>query len=123
MALLIPVDERLPVREVQPYNGSDFKLAQLYALLECETIEVVPLPDPAFIMVIDGESKLVEKPRNNRATRLVDFPSPHEFVATLLRLQEMGVNVIRAGEPITDLSTEVDYIAGSALVCQDDELR
>lgn len=123
MALLIPADESQPVREVTPDNGSDFHLAQLYKLLDCSLIEVVPLPDRAFILVVDEESKLVEKPRNERATRLVNFPDVREFTATLLHLREAGVNVIFAGEPITDFSAEIDYIAGDALVCKESELR
>ncbi len=123
MALLIPWDDRLPIREVQPENGTDFRLRQLYQLLDCSMIEVIPLPDRAFIMVIDDEGKLIDKPRNERATRLAAFPSVRECVDFLLRMQAAGVHVIRAAEPLTDTMTETDYIAGDVLVCRDDELK
>jgi hypothetical protein len=123
MAQFLPADDHLPIRMIEPDNGIDFQLAQLYALLACETIDVVPVPpDGSQIMIVDGEGKLTGKPRNERATRLVAFPSVGEAVATILTLEQMGIRVIHLGEPLTDLSVETDWIAGDALVCRDDEL-
>lgn len=123
MALLIPANDNEPVREVQPKNGEDFTLKELYALLDCQYIEVINLPD-GRIMVVDEEGKLVDEPmRNERATKLAGFVSLPEFVAEMLRLRAGGVNVIMAGPPIDDNTTEVDYIAGDALICEDSEVH
>lgn len=41
----------------------------------------------------------------------------------MLRIQEAGVQVIWAGEPLTDQTLEVDYVAGDVVICQDDEVQ
>lgn len=122
MAIFIPADPTQPLREVAPKNGKNFHLAQLYTLLSCTTIDILHLAD-GRIMVLDDEGKLTGKPRNERATRLVGFASPGQVVAELLRLREEGIEVFWAGEPITDMTVEVDFIAGDVLVCENDEVR
>jgi hypothetical protein len=120
MALFIPANSDEPTREVQPKNGENFKLAELYELLDCQTIELVHLSS-GKLMVIDEEGKFIyDHVRNVRATWLADFVSPREFVVRMLRLQEQGVNVILTGE-IND--NEVDYIAGNALICENIEIK
>jgi len=42
---------------VQPANGRCFELAELYAMLDCKTVEVVRL-SPELILIADEESKL-----------------------------------------------------------------
>jgi hypothetical protein len=121
MALLIPADINQPMSMVDPTNGTDFKLAQLYSLLDCDNIEILYLSD-GRIMVLDGEGKGA-KPRNQRATELVVFPSAKEMTMDLLALREAGIDVIYAGGPLNDLTGEVDYIAGSVLVCQNSEVQ
>ena len=122
MAIFIPANSDQPVYEVAPENGTDFKLAQLYKLLSCDMIEILPITD-GLIMVIDEEGKWTSKPRNERATRLANFVTPRQLVAGLLRTREAGIAVIWAGEPITDLMTEADYIVGDVLICEDGEVR
>jgi hypothetical protein len=121
MGIFISADSNQPLYEVKP-DGTDFKLAQLYTLLSCSMIEILPLAD-GLIMVLDEEGKLVEKPRNERATRIANFVTPKQLMTELLHTRETGIEVIRVGEPITDLSTETDYIAGDVLICADDEVR
>lgn len=120
MAFIIPADSTKPTVDVEPHNGTDFKLKQLYSLLDCTCIELVRLPS-GRLMICDGEGKLVANPvRNVRATRLAHFVSPRAFIAQMARLREAGVEVI-LGAPITD--NEIDYIAGDVLICEDGELR
>ena len=122
MATFIPADSTQPLRDVTPDNGCDFQGAQLHALLSCDTIEVLPLPQ-GLIMILDEEGKLTGKLRNERATQLAGFVSPKQLIARMLRERDTGIDVIWVGEKITDDMTEVDYIVGDVLVCADEELR
>lgn len=122
MALFIPANIHQPLKEVAPKNGTDFKLAQLYKLLSCGMIEILPIAD-RLIMVLDEEGKYTDKPRNKRATRIAGFVTPKQLITELLRSREAGMKVIWAGEPITDLMTEVDCIVGDVLICASHEVR
>jgi hypothetical protein len=123
MALFIPAETSLPVREVMPENEQCFALQELYQLLSCNLIERIHLEN-GCIMVCDEESKLTQKPRNERATQLAGFVSPKELIAKMLRLHEAGVQVFWMGEePLSDEMTEVDSIAGDVLLCAHDEIR
>jgi hypothetical protein len=122
MATLILADENQPEREVMPQNGTDFEGPQLHTLLSCDMIEVRRLPD-GRIMIFDEEGKLKDKPRNPRATALAHFATPQQLIATLLKMRKAGIDVTWMGDPITDLTTETDYIAGDALICNPGELQ
>ena len=52
--------------EVNPKNGKSFKLAELYTLLDCDTIEVIPL-DGTLILIVDEEGKFKKAPVLNMA--------------------------------------------------------
>jgi hypothetical protein len=119
MAFLVPADIHEPLREVVPENGTDFKLAELYRLLSCDTIEILPIAG-GLIMVLDEEGKLTAKPRNKRITRVANFVTSGQLIAELLRARDAGIAVVRIGDPITDLTTEADSIAGDALICTGD---
>ena len=63
-------------RIIQPKNKHDFKLEELYTLLNCETIEVVyscalaePQSNHDHILIIDEEGKLKHRPKNELATK------------------------------------------------------
>ncbi len=122
MAIVIPADVTQPLQHVEPKNGTDFQLAELYKLLNCQMIEIRQVT-PELIMVLDEEGKLRDMPRNERATILADFVTPMQLVALLLQAREAGITVMRLGEPITDMTTEVDYIAGDVLICNANEVR
>jgi len=122
MAIIIPADVKLPLRDVAPKNGRDFQLTQLYELLSCDMIEIRRLAD-GRIMVLDEEGKLTDKPRNERATLLADFATPKQLIAEMSRMREAGVSVAWVGEPITSMATEVDYIVGDVLICNSGEVR
>ncbi len=58
-------------QDVAPANGSDFKLKELYDLLNCDLIEVIRTPDNK-LMIIDEEGKLTNKKPNRKATELME---------------------------------------------------
>ncbi len=121
MAILIPADGNLPLRDVTPKNGRNFHLAELYELLACDYVEVLQLADGRK-MVLDEDGKLANKPRNERATRLANFVSPKQLISDMLRIRESGIDVIWMGEPITDNTTEVDSIVGDVLIAIENEV-
>ena len=84
-------------RPVSPQNGRSFKLAELYALLECQTVEVVRLT-PELILIIDDEGKF----RN---------PAYLNLLATYLWYQHQPE------------ARGQDSIVGRALLCHDKQFR
>lgn len=78
---------------VSPKNGTDYKLEELYAMLNVQMIEVVTLSEH-MIMIIDEEGKLNGSAQNFEATGIF----------------QMACN------------TE-DVIMGNALVCNTEELQ
>jgi hypothetical protein len=103
MALLIKVEDigqgiiSMSREEVQPQNPAEgFRLAELYALLDCQLVEVVHCHSreaSGKILIIDEEGKLKGDPiMNPEATRLSGL-WPH------------------------------DAIFGSALLCEDGEFK
>lgn len=79
---------------IEPENGTDFHLPELYRMLECELIQVLPMPTEGLIMIIDDEGKLTDKPMNKLATDLI------------------AANLFPG-----------DYIVGHAIICTDEELK
>jgi len=67
-AQVIAPDGTLTV--VVPINGTDFKLAELYAHTQCQIVQMIPMPD-GRTMWFDEEGKLNGKPTNPAATALV----------------------------------------------------
>src|SRR3989442_13800978 len=110
MATILYPDGRQ--EDCQPANGHDFQLEELHRIVGGH-IELVQCRD-GRLMVCNEESKLEGMPRNEQATALVDFPSPREMMEML----RMNPDIIFVGD-ITDM--EVDYIAGTVLVCQNEE--
>ncbi len=82
------------VKGIQPRNGTNYHLRQLYSLLHCQNIEVVHLK-PGTIMVIDEEGKGTKE---------------YNSGATIVALQHRAIYL-------------GDYIAGDALIIADRELR
>ena len=78
--------------EIQPKNGTNFKLEELYKHLECEIIEVLHFGDNT-LLIIDEEGKLNDKTLNSAAT--------HFF------RKEMKTN---------------DFIVGNAIICEKNQL-
>ncbi len=114
MATIIYPDGR--TEEVSPRNGRDFSLDELSKIVQGH-IEVVYTKDTR-IMVINEEGKLLDLPRNEKATALANLPTPEERAALKNDLASSGVDVIDLIPP-----DEQDYIAGTVLVCEDHEVR
>ena len=68
MAILLREDGTS--QNIVPKNGNDFKLKELYEMLNCELIEVVQTNSAGIIMIIDEEGKLKNLPINIEASRL-----------------------------------------------------
>ena len=60
------------VMEIEPENGSNFKLRELYKILNCELIELVATKDGRLI-ILDEEGKLQNKSINTKATKLYKY--------------------------------------------------
>ena len=56
------------VMEIEPKNGTDFKLDELYKHLQCSLVEVINL-NQNDIMVVDDEGKWASKVINVNATK------------------------------------------------------
>lgn len=78
------------VMEIEPKNGTDFKLDELYKHLQCSLVEVINL-NQDDIMVVDEEGKL-------KSNNVVNVN------ATILFLENQ------------EITTFWDYIAGDAIV-------
>lgn len=94
--MIIPQSRAMLYREdgdsqlIDPINLTDFKLDQLYEVLECDTVEMVYL-DGKEVMLIDEEGKF-SKDYNDKATEIFRKHHPDSR----------------------------DYIVGNAIVCPDD---
>lgn len=82
---------------VTPANGRSFRLAELYQLLDCQTVEVVRLSDE-LILIIDEEGKF----RN---------PAYLNLLATYLWYQHQPA------------ARGQDSIVGRALLCHDKQFK
>jgi Domain of unknown function (DUF3846) len=101
-------------REVSPANGTDFQLDELRKVVGGH-IEIIPCKKEDLIMVLNEEGKLEGLPRNDQAGALVELATPESLAAMK---EEWGDALIIVG----DLDEE-DYIAGTVLVCRDDEVK
>lgn len=93
MATLLKHDGEISL--VKPENGTDFKLQELYALLDVDLIQVIHLEE-GIIMVCDDEGKLKGE------------ASPLNMTATWEYQKCYG---------------PLDEIHGNALVCRDEEVQ
>jgi hypothetical protein len=102
---------------IEPANGTNFSLSELQKIVD-GMIEIVPCREAGKIMVANEESKLLDLPRNDKATSLADLPNPEERNAAIANMRRQGITVINTMGP-----DEEDYIAGTVLVCMDSEVR
>jgi hypothetical protein len=66
-ARLVDVDGKDTI--IEPKNGTDFSLSELYKLIECELVEVVTLQSGKY-MIMDEEGKLKGKAINKLASSM-----------------------------------------------------
>ena len=82
---------------INPRNGTHFRLPELYAALDCQTVDVVRLT-PDLILIIDDESKFRE-------------PCYLNLLATYLWYQHVPE------------ARGLDAIVGRVILCHDNQFR
>lgn len=81
MAKLIDIDGT--ITEVEPKNGTDFQLDELYGLLDCTMIETSPAID-GKLLVFDEEGAYKDGARCNEIATRNMHPSMQPFVFNLI---------------------------------------
>ena len=71
------------VMEIEPENGLNFKLQELYKILNCKLIELVVTKDGKLI-VLDEEGKLQSKSVNTKATELYKYGEQDVIVGDVI---------------------------------------
>ena len=66
MAFLIDINR--DVTEVEPKNGENFTLEELYALIGCDMIQICDAHERGKILIFDEEGMLKDLPVNTEAT-------------------------------------------------------
>ena len=64
--------------KIEPENGLNFKLQELYKILDCKLIELASTKDGRLI-VLDEEGKLEDKSINTEATKLYRY-NEHDVI-------------------------------------------
>jgi len=96
--LLVPGNDAANPQSINPINGKSFKLAELYKLLDCNTIEVVHLGESGLILIIDEDGKFTK-------------PAEHNASATA------------AWWKFVPWARNQNYIVGKAILCHTSKLR
>jgi len=115
------IEELGDIHEITPIDpAKGFQLKELYAMLQCDMVEVVELHD-GRLMIIDEESKLKDNPTiNQKATELFQKGrmSASEYKAKMKALYGDAFISIDSGDEELDNS-----ICGHALVCPPEMFR
>ena len=69
--------------EIEPENGLNFKLQELYKILNCKLIELAATKDGRLI-VLDEEGKLENKSINAEATKLYKYGEQDVIVGDVI---------------------------------------
>jgi hypothetical protein len=112
--------------EISPKNGTDFSLEEFREIIGGGYVEVVPLPSPDTILIVDEEGALQTGNRNPEATKLyrdawqLDYPHyQNDLHVAQLRDDNPGTTVI-------DLTRATSYepytICGDVLLCKSTEV-
>lgn len=111
---------------IQPANGTDFKIEEIYAVLNCDMVEPINTGDPAMIMIGDEEARLKNNFLINReATRIFresnGIPNTPEGAQAHFSavMAGYGDNVIFCG----DMDEEPYTIVGDVIYCPSVMLR
>lgn len=105
---------------IQPANGTDFKLEELYGLIGCDMVEVVGTGDPAMIFISDEEARCKDDfIINQEATRILRESAgiPNTPEGARQRFNEvmagMGANEMFCG----DRDDEPYTVVGNVIYC------
>jgi len=115
------IEENGDIHEVTPKDSKNgFQLKELYSMLECEIVEVIPLAN-GNIMICNEESKLVDEPViNQKASELYreGRPTAKEY------RQQMKA---KYGDAFIDLTMGDDKlddsVCGHVVVCPPDMFK
>src|SRR6266567_3306119 len=107
------------IHSVTPENGTNFQLSELHAIVE-GYIEIIPAKEPGMILVCNEESKMLDLPRNEKATQLAYLFTPASLTHDMLAARDAGIETMMVDPELLD---EPDYISGDALYCKDSEVR
>jgi len=107
------------IHDVKPKNGKIFQLNELQAIVD-GYIEIIPAKKPGMILVCNEESKMLDLPRNEKATQLVHLFTPASLARDMLAARDAGIETIIVDPELLD---EPDYIAGDALYCKNNEVK
>ena len=107
------------IHNVTPENGTNFQLSELQSIVE-GYIEIIPAKEPGMVLVCNEESKMLDLPRNEKATQLAYLFTPASLTRDMLAAREMGIEIVIV-DP--ELLQEPDYILGNALYCKDSEVQ
>lgn len=98
---------------IQPANGTDFKIEELYGLIGCDMVEVMSTGDPAMIFIGDEEARCKNDFLiNQEATRI--FRESNGIPNTLEGARQYFSEVM-AG--MGDNEEEPYTIAGDVIYC------
>ncbi len=102
------------ITDVMPKNGSDFSLEEMYALVECDCIEIVHLHD-GKIMIVDEDGRNNRKPPNEIAGNYYKIGRSSVAESKARLEKEWGAK----GFAVFVLTSDDDpAIVGNALVCE-----
>ena len=116
MAILIK--ENSNTKPIKPKNGKEFTCEELNALIGCNLVQVVNLPDN-YIMIIDESGALKkDKIKNEMATELyqMTLPPPEQWKP----LREKFVKELEAKGAIVHIlpGNEENFIYGNVVLCK-----
>ncbi len=107
------------IHDVKPDNGTTFQLSELQSIVG-GYIEIITAKESGMVLVCNEDSKMLDLPRNEKATLLVHLFTPASLAQDMLAAHDAGVETIIV-DP--ELLQEADYVAGDALYCKDNEVR
>lgn len=117
MATLIKAKDGKEIN-IQPENGSNFRLNELYKLLNCELVEVVYLNDDK-IMILDELGRLNDDWELN-------IPATELYLDGRMSRKEFKQLLEKSKANVIDVSSMEELpgcIAGDVIVCNSDEFR
>jgi len=112
MALLIKSDST--TKPIQPKNGKDFSCEELNALIGCNLVQVVRLPDNYYMIIDESGALKKDRVKNEMATELYQMTlSPESESKTKLKeLEAMGAVIHYLP------GNEENFIYGNAVLCK-----
>lgn len=110
------------IREITPENGTDFKLAELYAAIGCDTVEVIDLQfgkmkpsDP--IMIGDEEARFGDPTVNQMASKIYQEAIYGTQLGRDLLCKYLARTKYENDPTLTLDPDDCNYIVGNIVIC------